>query len=208
MYSQSPSCEAALAEISKRASRTANTARYTPVLPVPALFPTSGQRSASAVRCSTPPDALVGWLPASCLRSSQTDETDGAARRSAGLEGAHLDWALAGGGRFTGPLASGCIVGCLDHPETADLLLRLGEGAVGQGHLAVGEAGHAGGRGRHQTDGDVLTTDGPFAESKEHLGGFYIIEAEDLDAALAWASKATAAVGRPIEVWPFAATEA
>ena len=42
--------------------------------------------------------------------------------------------------------------------------------------------------------GEVLTTDGPFAESKEHLGGFYIIEAEDLDAALAWASKATAAV--------------
>src|SRR4051812_37511529 len=35
--------------------------------------------------------------------------------------------------------------------------------------------------------GEVLTTDGPFAESKEHLGGFYIIEAEDLDAALAWA---------------------
>src|SRR5918996_6031295 len=52
--------------------------------------------------------------------------------------------------------------------------------------------------------GDVLTTDGPFAESKEHLGGFYIIEADDLDTALAWASKATAAVGRPIEVRPFA----
>jgi hypothetical protein len=51
--------------------------------------------------------------------------------------------------------------------------------------------------------GEVLTTDGPFAESKEHLGGFYIIEAKDLDAALAWASKATAAVGKPIEVRPF-----
>lgn len=50
--------------------------------------------------------------------------------------------------------------------------------------------------------GEVLATDGPFAESKEHLGGFYIVEAEDLDAALAWASKATAAVGRPIEVRP------
>ena len=34
-------------------------------------------------------------------------------------------------------------------------------------------------------DGEVLTSDGPFAESKEHLGGFYIIEAEDVDAALA-----------------------
>ncbi|MGH2545617.1 MAG: YciI family protein [Actinomycetota bacterium] len=56
--------------------------------------------------------------------------------------------------------------------------------------------------------GEVLTTDGPFAEAKEHLGGFYIIEAEDLDAALAWASKATAAVGKPIEVRPLAASEA
>jgi hypothetical protein len=53
------------------------------------------------------------------------------------------------------------------------------------------------------SDDEVLTTDGPFAESKEHLGGFYIIEAEDLDAALAWASKTTAAVSKPIEVRPF-----
>ena len=51
--------------------------------------------------------------------------------------------------------------------------------------------------------GEVLTTDGPFAEAKEHLGGFYIIEANDLDAALAWASKTTAAVSKPIEVRPF-----
>ena len=58
------------------------------------------------------------------------------------------------------------------------------------------------------SDGEVMTTDGPFSEAKEHLGGFYAIEAEDLDAALAWASKATAAVGKPIEVWPFAAAEA
>jgi hypothetical protein len=54
---------------------------------------------------------------------------------------------------------------------------------------------------------EVLTTDGPFAESKEHLGGFYIIEAKDLDAALAWASKTTAVVKRPIEVRPFRASE-
>ena len=51
--------------------------------------------------------------------------------------------------------------------------------------------------------GELLTTDGPFAESKEHLGGFYIIEADDLDAELVWASKTTAAVGAPIEVRPF-----
>ena len=53
------------------------------------------------------------------------------------------------------------------------------------------------------SDGELLTTDGPFAESKEHLGGFYIVEAEDLDAALVWASKTTEAVGQPIEVRPF-----
>ena len=54
-------------------------------------------------------------------------------------------------------------------------------------------------------DGEVLTTDGPFAESKDHLGGFYIIEANDLDAALGWASKVTACIRVPIEVRPFAA---
>lgn len=51
--------------------------------------------------------------------------------------------------------------------------------------------------------GKVLTTDGPFTEAKEVIGGFYILEAEDLDAALNWAAKTTAAVGMPIEVRPF-----
>lgn len=55
-------------------------------------------------------------------------------------------------------------------------------------------------------DGDVLMTDGPFAEAKEHIAGFYVINAEDLDAALAWAKKVVAAIGRPIEVRPFHAT--
>ena len=49
----------------------------------------------------------------------------------------------------------------------------------------------------------VLTTDGPFAEGKEYVGGFWVITAEDLDAALAWAAKATRACGAPIEVRPF-----
>ena len=53
------------------------------------------------------------------------------------------------------------------------------------------------------SDGEVLTTDGPFVEAKEHLGGFYIIEADDLDAALGWASKITAGISTPIEVRPF-----
>jgi hypothetical protein len=52
-------------------------------------------------------------------------------------------------------------------------------------------------------DGEIITTDGPFAESKEQLGGFWIIEAEDLDAALAWAAKGTVACGGPVEVRPF-----
>ncbi len=52
-------------------------------------------------------------------------------------------------------------------------------------------------------DGEVLTTDGPFAETKEQLGGFWIVEAEDLDAALAWAEKGSQACGAPVEVRPF-----
>jgi hypothetical protein len=56
--------------------------------------------------------------------------------------------------------------------------------------------------------GEVVTTDGPFVESKEHLGGFYIIQAEDLDAALGWASRVTGAIKVPIEVRPFAGFEA
>jgi hypothetical protein len=51
--------------------------------------------------------------------------------------------------------------------------------------------------------GEVLVTDGPFTESKEHIGGFWIIEVDDLDAALAWAAKATKACGAPVEVRPF-----
>ncbi len=52
-------------------------------------------------------------------------------------------------------------------------------------------------------DGDLLTTDGPFAEGKEHVGGFWIINADDLDAALGWARKITMATTLPIEVRPF-----
>ena len=52
-------------------------------------------------------------------------------------------------------------------------------------------------------DGEVLTTDGPFAETKEQLGGFWVIEAPDLDAALEWGRKATLACRVPIEVRPF-----
>ncbi len=49
---------------------------------------------------------------------------------------------------------------------------------------------------------DVLVTDGPFTEGKEHLGGFTIIKAEDLDAALHWARRLTKILGLPVEVRP------
>ncbi|MGH9224101.1 MAG: YciI family protein [Acidimicrobiales bacterium] len=52
-------------------------------------------------------------------------------------------------------------------------------------------------------EGDILTTDGPYPEAKEQLGGFWVIEATDLDAALAWAGKATTACRAPVEVRPF-----
>ncbi len=52
-------------------------------------------------------------------------------------------------------------------------------------------------------DGEVLITDGPFAEGKEQVGGYWVIEAPDLDAALEWGRKATRACRVPIEVRPF-----
>ena len=52
-------------------------------------------------------------------------------------------------------------------------------------------------------DGKVVTTDGPFAETKEQLGGFWIIEAADLDSALTWAAKGSAACMAAVEVRPF-----
>jgi hypothetical protein len=51
--------------------------------------------------------------------------------------------------------------------------------------------------------GRVKATDGPYAETKEHIGGFYILEAADLDAALEWAAKVAVAINTPIEVRPF-----
>ncbi len=51
--------------------------------------------------------------------------------------------------------------------------------------------------------GEVLTSDGPFVEAKEHIGGFWVVKAEDLDEALALAAKASAACRNPVEVRPF-----
>ena len=57
------------------------------------------------------------------------------------------------------------------------------------------------------SNGRIRATDGPFAETKEQLGGFYIIDAASLDAAIDWASKVTMAIDTPIEVRPFFASQ-
>ncbi|HEX7165759.1 MAG TPA: YciI family protein [Acidimicrobiales bacterium] len=54
-----------------------------------------------------------------------------------------------------------------------------------------------------QNGTEVVTTDGPFAETKEQLGGFWVVKAANLDAALALAEQATRACGAPVEVRPF-----
>jgi hypothetical protein len=53
-------------------------------------------------------------------------------------------------------------------------------------------------------DGDLLVTDGPYVEAKEHVGGFTIVEAENLDAALAWGREVARATTLPVEVRPVA----
>jgi hypothetical protein len=53
------------------------------------------------------------------------------------------------------------------------------------------------------SDGEVLVTDGPFAEGKEHIGGFTIVRAPDLDAALEWGRRLARATTLPVEVRPF-----
>jgi len=58
-----------------------------------------------------------------------------------------------------------------------------------------------------KSGGKMLTVDGPFAESKEHIGGFYLIAAESLDEALAWAARTSEIIQKPIEVRTFAEGE-
>jgi hypothetical protein len=61
---------------------------------------------------------------------------------------------------------------------------------------------------RAQPDGKVLVTDGPYLETKEHIGGFWILEAVDMDEALAWGRKAAVACRAPVEVRAFLARPA
>ena len=53
---------------------------------------------------------------------------------------------------------------------------------------------------RAQANDGVLITDGPYTETKEHIGGFYILECADMDEALAWARKGVVAAGGHVEV--------
>ena len=56
---------------------------------------------------------------------------------------------------------------------------------------------------RAQPNGKVLITDGPYLETNEHIGGFWVLEAADLEDALAWGRKAVVACRAPVEVRPF-----
>jgi hypothetical protein len=56
---------------------------------------------------------------------------------------------------------------------------------------------------RAQSDGKVLITDGPYLETKEHVGGFWLLKCADLDEALVWGRKAVVACRAPVEVRAF-----
>jgi hypothetical protein len=56
---------------------------------------------------------------------------------------------------------------------------------------------------RAQPGGKILITDGPYLETKEHIGGFWVVEAADLNEALEWGRKAVVACRAPVEVRPF-----
>lgn len=56
---------------------------------------------------------------------------------------------------------------------------------------------------RAQPDGEVIVTDGPYLETREHVGGLWVLEAADMDEALAWGRKAAVACRVPVEVRPF-----
>lgn len=90
-------------------------------------------------------------------------------------------------------------------PEEMAAVSAFNKGLMAEGHWVF-----AGGLGAPATatvidnrDGAALFTDGPFVESKEYLGGFWVIEAADLDAALKLAAAGSKACNRKVEVRPF-----
>ncbi|HEY4131714.1 MAG TPA: YciI family protein [Gemmatimonadaceae bacterium] len=101
----------------------------------------------------------------------------------------------------------------IHHPDNYDPSLEdeamIGDiTALNKEMIAAGVRTFVGGLGpaataksvRGQPDGHVLITDGPYLESKEHVGGFWILETADMDEALVWARKAAKACRAPVEV--------
>lgn len=81
---------------------------------------------------------------------------------------------------------------------------QFGDAAAEAGVLVAGEAlaPIASATSIQLRDGEVVTTDGPFAETKEQLGGFYILECDTLDEAISWAAKIPHAANGTVEVRP------
>lgn len=90
-------------------------------------------------------------------------------------------------------------------PSTVDEAMVNQIHALNKEMIAAGVRKFAGGLGpakslRGQPDGGVLVTDGPYLETKEHIGGLWILECADMDEALAWARKGVAATRSQVEV--------
>jgi hypothetical protein len=104
----------------------------------------------------------------------------------------------------------------IQHPDNYDPSLEgeamIGDiGALNEEMEAAGARFFAGGLGsprhakslRKQPNGEVMITDGPYLETKEYIGGFWILEAADMEEALAWGRKAVIACRVPVEVREF-----
>jgi len=90
-------------------------------------------------------------------------------------------------------------------PSQADPAMGTKIHQLNKEMIAAGVRKFAGGLGptttlRSQTGGEVLITDGPYLETKEHIGGLWILECADKDEAVAWARKGVAAIGGQVEV--------
>ncbi|HEY2861211.1 MAG TPA: YciI family protein [Terracidiphilus sp.] len=90
-------------------------------------------------------------------------------------------------------------------PSTVDEAMIANIHALNKEMIAAGVRKFAGGLGaakslRGQANGDVLVTDGPYLETKEHIGGLWILECADMDEAVAWASKGVGAMRAQVEV--------
>jgi len=92
-----------------------------------------------------------------------------------------------------------------------DEAMGRGISALNEEMIAAGVRQFAGGLQSETTakslrvgpDGEVLVTDGPYLETKEHVGGFWLLDCASLDEALAWGAKAVIACRAPVEVRPF-----